>query len=236
MSNSIDKPATDSPLDRGVVWIVTQTMIQAIFSVWLGYRAAGYKKLESEGGALVLANHQSFLDPLVVGLPFRRPISFLARDSLFRVPLIGWILKNTHVMPINQQAASTASFRDMVKRVQDGWLVGVFPEGTRSATGEIGVLKPGFAAVVRRAKLPVYPVGIAGAYHALPLGGWFLKPSRVRVVFGAPLTVEELEKYTSREHDQELMDLVRARIVACYEAAEAWRVSGKPPQSPEFTT
>lgn len=236
MSETTPKPSTSTPHSRGPVWVVLQILFQALFSVWLGYRATGYRKLEGEGGALVLANHQSFLDPLVVGLPFQRPISFLARDSLFRVPVVGWILKNTHVMPINQQAASTASFRDMVKRVQDGWLVGVFPEGTRSATGEIGVLKPGFAAVVRRAKLPVYPVGIAGAYHALPLGGWFLKPSRVRVVFGAPLTVEELEKYTSREQDQELMELVRQRIIACHQAAEAWRISGKPPQSQEFTT
>ena len=235
MSDATDQPTTDSPHDRGLVWISLQVVIQAFFSIWLGYRAAGYKRLETENGALVLANHQSFLDPLVVGLPFRRPISFLARDSLFRVPLIGWILKNTHVMPINQKAASTASFRDMVKRVQAGWLVGVFPEGTRSPSGKIGVLKPGFAAVVRRAKLPVYPVGISGAYHALPMGGWFLKPTRVRVVFGTPLTVQELEKYTSRDQDEELMEVVRQRIVACYEAAEAWRVSGKPPQSPEFT-
>ncbi|WP_010584483.1 lysophospholipid acyltransferase family protein [Schlesneria paludicola] len=214
---------------RGPIWVTLQVVINAFFRVWLGYRAAGYQPIEGEEGALILANHQSFLDPLVVGLPFRRPISFLARDSLFRAPVVGWILKNTHVMPINQQAASTASLRDTIKRLQDGWLVGIFPEGTRSPTGAIGQMKPGFAAIIRRAKHPVYPVGISGAYDALPMGGWFLKPARVRVVFGEPLTVEQLQQYSSRDQDQALVDLVHARIAACHAAAEEWRRTGKRP-------
>lgn len=229
MSTPPNVVTTDSPLERGPVWITLQFVINAFFRVWLGYRAAGFKPIEGEDGALILANHQSFLDPLVVGLPFRRPISFLARDSLFRAPVVGWILKNTHVMPINQQAASTASLRDTIKRLQDGWLVGIFPEGTRSPTGAIGQMKPGFAAIIRRAKHPVYPVGISGAYDALPLGGWFLKPARVRVVFGEPLTVEQLNQYSSRDQDQELVDLVHSRIAACYAAAEEWRRTGQHP-------
>ena len=229
MSSLPSAQPTDSPMIRGPVWVTMQVVINAFFRVWLGYRATGYERIESEAGALILANHQSFLDPLVVGLPFRRPISFLARDSLFRAPVVGWILKNTHVMPINQQAASTASLRDTIRRLQSGWLVGIFPEGTRSPTGAIGEMKPGFAAVIRRAKHPVYPVGISGAYEALPLGGWFLKPARVRVVFGQPLTVEELDQFSSRDQDQALVDLVHSRITACHIAAEEWRRTGKVP-------
>jgi 1-acyl-sn-glycerol-3-phosphate acyltransferase len=115
-------------------------------------------------------------------------------------------------------------------------LIGIFPEGTRSETGAIGELKPGFTTIVRRAKCPVIPVGISGAYQALPLGSWFLKPTRVRVVFGEPLSVEELEKFSGRGQEEALMDLVRSRIASCFEAAEAWRVSGKAPPSTEFTS
>ena len=222
---------TDSPLVRGPLWVTLQVIIQAFFCFWLGYRAIGYKRLETEQGALILANHQSFLDPLAVGLPFRRPVSFLARDSLFRVPVIGWILKKTHVMPINQQAASTNSLRDTIRRLQNGWLVGIFPEGTRTLTGALGEMKPGFAAILRRAKLPVYPVGISGAYEALPMGSWFLKPTRVRVVFGEPISVQELEKFSNRDQDAELVELVRSRIEACCEAADTWRSTGRPPES-----
>lgn len=226
MSNADEAPDLQSPMVRGPLWVSLQVIIQAIFCFWLGYRAVGHKRLEQQQGALILANHQSFLDPLLVGLPFRRPISFLARHSLFPVPVVGWILKKTYVLPINQQAAGSASIRDLITRLQSGWLVGIFPEGTRSQTGAIGELKPGFTTVVRRAKRPVVPVGISGAYEALPMGSWFLRPVRVRVVFGEPLTVEELEQYSGRGQESAMIDLVRSRIAACHEAAEAWRISG----------
>ena len=229
MSTTPEQDDLPSPLVRGPLWFTLQMILQNFFSVWLGYRAFGYKPLETENGALILANHQSFLDPLMVGLPQHRPISFLARDSLFRVPVVGWILKNTHVMPINQEAASTASLRQTIRKLHHGFLVGIFPEGTRSSTGKLGEIKPGFTAIVRRAKHPVYPVGIAGAFEALPIHSWFLKPARVRVVFGRPISVEELEKYAHRDQDAALIDLVRSRLAECCEAAELWRKTGKPP-------
>ncbi len=229
MSNSPDAAELPSPLVRGLLWVTLQTLFQTIFCFWLGYRAKGYERLEKEEGAMVLANHQSFLDPLLVGLPFRRPVSFLARENLFNVPVVGWVLKNTHVMPINQEAASTASLRQTISKLQHGFLVGIFPEGTRTLTGELGEVKPGFAAIIRRAKRPIYPVGIAGAYQALPYGGWFLKPTRVRVVFGDPITVEELESFSNRDQDGALCALVQTRIAACCDAAELWRKTGTAP-------
>ena len=229
MSTTTEPEELPSPVVRGWLWFTLQVITQNFFCVWLRYRSMGHEPLEKEQGALILANHQSFLDPLLVGLPLHRPISFLARDSLFRVPVIGWILKNTHVMPINQEATSTVSLRQTIRKLQHGFLVGIFPEGTRSYTGELGEIKPGFTAIIRRAKHPVYPVGIAGAYQALPIKAWFLKPTRVRVVFGKPISTEELEKFSHRDQDAALIELVRTRIAACCEAAEIWRKTGQPP-------
>lgn len=214
---------------RNTLWWSLQTILQSFFCFWLGYRSVGHQRLHQIDGALLLANHQSFLDPLMIGLPLRRPISFLARHSLFPVPVVGWILKNTYVMPINQEAAGTASIRDLIRRLQGGWLVGIFPEGTRTENGQMNELKPGFAAVIRRAKKPVIPIGIAGAYQALPMRSWFLKPTRVRVVFGEPITAEELERYSGRDQEPALVELVRSRIAACYDAAELWRTTGAAP-------
>jgi 1-acyl-sn-glycerol-3-phosphate acyltransferase len=180
--------------------------------------------LPREGGALLLINHQSFLDPLLVGLPLRRPVSFLARDSLFRVPVVGWILRNTYVMPINREAASTSSLREGIRRLNHGFYVGIFPEGTRSDTGEVGALKPGFLALMRRSKVPVHPVGIAGAFQALPRGARFLHPVRVRVVFGEAFTAEELAA-DGPEGEAELLARIRHRIASCQQAAEEWRRS-----------
>jgi 1-acyl-sn-glycerol-3-phosphate acyltransferase len=223
MSSPAEPPPLPPPKARNLTWRTIQFILQNVFCFWLGYRARGYQRLDDADGGLVLANHQSFLDPLLIGLPLHRPVSFLARDSLFRVPVVGWILRSTYVMPISRESASSASLRETIRRMQHGYLVGVFPEGTRTETGEVGPLKPGFVALVRRAKLPVYPVGIAGGFQALGRKSWFLKPARVRVVVGEPITVEELEQFSGRDQDQALIDFVRSRIVACYEQAEAWR-------------
>ncbi len=227
MSAPAEPPPLPPPKTRNLLWRTLQFIIQNFFCVWLGYRARGCERLDSADGGLVLANHQSFLDPLLVGLQLHRPISYLARDSLFRVPVIGWILRNTYVMPINREAASTASLRETIRRMQHGYLVGVFPEGTRTETGEVGPFKPGFVALIRRSKQPVYPVGIAGGFQALGRKSWFLRPTRVRVVMGEPITPEQLEQYSGRDQDQALIDFVRGRVIACYQEAEDWRLAGR---------
>lgn len=191
--------------------------------LWLRYQARGLENLPKVGGGLVLVNHQSFLDPTLVGLPLQRPVSYLARDSLFRVPVIGWVLRNTYVMAINREAASTASIRTALRRMNDGFLVGLFPEGTRSHDGRVGQFKPGFISLIRRAKVPVYPVGIAGAYEAMPRGGFRLWPQRVRVVYGRPLCAEEVTRLCAKGHEDELVAYVHAAVEACQLEAQRWR-------------
>lgn len=223
MSLTLEPAPLPSPKVRNVVWRTIQFILQNVFCFWLGYRVRGQERLDEAGGGLVLANHQSFLDPLLIGLNLHRPVSFVARDSLFKVPFVGWVLRNTYVMPISREAASSASLRETIRRMQHGYLVGLFPEGTRTETGEVGSFKPGFVALIRRAKLPVYPVGIAGAFQAMGKGSWFLKPARVRVVIGEPISVEELARFDGRDQDDALIEFVRSRIIECSTQAEAWR-------------
>src|SRR5690242_1570961 len=95
--------AAENPTRRNWLWYISQGIVGVFFGIWLGFRARGTEKIPATGGGLVVVNHQSFIDPMVVGLPLRRPISFLARDSLFRVPVLGWILRNTYVKPISRE-------------------------------------------------------------------------------------------------------------------------------------
>lgn len=178
--------------------------------------------LPPSGGALLLVNHQSFLDPLLVGLPLSRPVSYLARDNLFRVPIIGHILRNTYVMPINREAASTASLREAIRRMDGGFYVGIFPEGTRTPDGTVGEFKPGFLALLRRTNVPVIPVGIAGAFEAYPKGRPFPSLGKVRVVFGEPIPREEFERF-GRHDEAALLEFVRDRVAQCAAFAQSWR-------------
>lgn len=207
---------------RNWVWTTLQFIMQNVFAFWLQFRARGFENLP-DGPALLIANHQSFLDPLLVGVGLRRPVSFLARDTLFRVPVIGWILRSTYVMPIRRDAAGTESLRVSLQRLQDGYLVGIFPEGTRSRDGRIGPMKPGFVALVRRAEVPVIPVAVSGAYEAMPRGAFFLRPRRVRVVYGEPISIEQLAAFKGRGSEIELVKLVSQRVERLLEEADAWR-------------
>ena len=199
-----------------------QVVLRVVFTFWLRYRARGFEKIPKSGGGLFLINHQSFLDPLLVGLPLSRPVSFLARDSLFRIPILGWLLRINYAISIDRESAGASSIKEALQRMKNGFLIGIFPEGTRCQDGLVGDLKPGFIAIIRRGKLPVYPVGIAGGHEALPRGAWFVRPRCVRVVFGDPLTPQELAVYTKRGQEQNLIALARARIVQCQQEAEAW--------------
>ncbi len=210
------------PLQRNWVWWVLQEPCQLLFTIWFRYRAQGIENLPA-GGGLLLINHQSFLDPLMVGLPLKRPVSFLARDNLFRVPVVGWILRSTHVMSIRRESAGTESIRESVRRMEHGLLVGIFPEGTRSEDGHLGDLKPGFLALIRRTKVPVIPVAVAGGYDAFPRGAWFPRPRAIRVVFGPPLDPVRLAELNQKGREAELIAWTAAAIQQCLDQANQMR-------------
>jgi 1-acyl-sn-glycerol-3-phosphate acyltransferase len=211
-----------SPLRRNIVWLFFQRIAQMLFTIYFRFRCRGLERLPATGGALLLSNHQSFLDPLLIGLPLPRPISYLARDTLFRVPVVGWILRHTYVMPLNRDGGTAAGIREPLRRMERGFLVGIFPEGTRSADGKMGPLKPGFAALLRRTTLPVYPVGVAGAKDALGRRHVIPRPRPVRIVYGTPLSAEKLAELSVRGREEELVEYVRAAIAACQLEAEEW--------------
>ncbi|MFO1092604.1 MAG: lysophospholipid acyltransferase family protein [Planctomycetaceae bacterium] len=205
-------------------WRFCRFWLRNIFVFWLDYRSRGYDA-SPDCGALVVANHESFLDPFLVALPVERPISYLARHNLFAVPVIGTILRMTYVMPINRDSASSASIREAVRRINDGFYVGIFPEGTRSNDGQLGELKPGFIALLRMARSPVVPVGVAGAGRALPRGGLYLRRGKIRVVYGRTLEWTELEPLTKRGREADLLALIRERMLDVCGQAAAWRDS-----------
>lgn len=214
--------AACDPIHPNWVWRTIRVVLRNVFAFWMRYRARGFEHLP-DGGALLVVNHQSFLDPLLVGLPLRRPVSYLARDTLFPVPGVGWVLRNTYVMPIRRDAASTESLREAIRRLDQGFYVGIFPEGTRSRDGAIGPLKPGFVALLRRCQAPLVPVGICGAGEVLPRGAIALRPGRVHVVYGRPIPPDEWAPLTARGREAELLQFTTQRLQQCVDEARAWR-------------
>ena len=141
---------------------------QAVGLLGLSYRFEGRRNVPRRGPALLVANHESFLDPVLVGMAVSRQICYLARKTLFKGPLFGAYLRTVRSYPVDQQGVAKEGLKTVLELLKAGEVVLVFPEGERTWTGEMQPLKPGVALLIKRAQVPVIPVGVAGAFHALP--------------------------------------------------------------------
>ena len=171
-------------------------------------------------------NHQSFLDPILAAMPLQRPIVFLARDTLFKVPGLGRIMKGWSMISIKRGSAGTASLREAVRRMEEGYLVAIFPEGTRTADGSMSELKSGFLAMIKRTTVPVIPVGIAGAFQSFPRDAWIPRPARIRVVFGAPLDPLAIQAYRTNQPGPDVLALAQTAVRLCFDSAKSWLGEG----------
>jgi 1-acyl-sn-glycerol-3-phosphate acyltransferase len=140
----------------------------AAMTLGFSLRTEGMRNVPPSGPALLIANHQSFLDPDLVGLAARRHLCYLARKSLFRNKLFIWLIRSFGAVPIDQEGIGIDGIRDILEQLQAGRAVLVFPEGNRTHDGQMQPLRPGVSLLIKKAQAPVVPVGIAGAYDAWP--------------------------------------------------------------------
>jgi 1-acyl-sn-glycerol-3-phosphate acyltransferase len=166
-----------------------------------GLRTRGRNNVPREGPALLVSNHQSYLDPLIVGSASCRRLSFLARKSLFRNPFFGWAIRELQAFPLDQEGIGIEGLRSVIKLLDAGKAVLVFPEGERTPDGKMVSLQPGIHLLVKRTQAPVVPVGMVGAFDAWPRSRPFPlpapaflppAPNTISVVVGKPLNAQML--------------------------------------------
>jgi len=141
-----------------------------------------------QSGPVILAmNHQSYLDPPLAGITCDRPIYFLARRTLLDVPLLGWVLPKVNVIPVNQEGVDRSAMKALIRVLQAGKGVLVFPEGSRTLDGNLQPAEPGLGLVIAKTLAPVVPMRIFGAHEALPRGGGRLRLMPITIVIGEPV-------------------------------------------------
>jgi 1-acyl-sn-glycerol-3-phosphate acyltransferase len=179
----------------------------------LAYRVrySGRENIPAEGGVLVVSNHQSHLDPPLVGIGCPRQMNYLARETLFRFAPFGWLLRSVGSIPLDRDGVGLGGIKESLKRLKRGEVVVIFPEGTRTRDGEIGPFRPGFTALAVRAKAAILPMAIDGAFEAFPRTRKFPGPGRIRVHFGEPILPSEF----SGRDERELLAEVERRVRAC---------------------
>ncbi len=168
-----------------------------LFLLVLFYRLKriGVGHVPSSGAVLMVANHQSFLDPPAVAVGIRhRQTDFLARGGLFSFKPFGWLIKQLHAMPIKQGAGDAGAMKATIAKMNAGKMMVVFPEGSRTPDGEMHPFQRGIAVLLKRTDCQIVPVGIAGAFDAWPrhkkLPRLFTK--HIVVCYGEPIDAKAL--------------------------------------------
>jgi 1-acyl-sn-glycerol-3-phosphate acyltransferase len=180
--------------EKGFGWYgFCQSLTIAFFLVFYRYRVHGRENVPARGAVLIASNHQSFFDPVLVGLGLSRQITIMARESLFRVPGFAALIRSLNAFPVKRGGFDREAIRRAVEVLDEGRLLLLFPEGRRTRDGRLGPPKPGIALLARKANVPVVPAVIHGAYEAWPPHrALFRLFVPIRVAFGAPLRADRL--------------------------------------------
>ncbi len=168
-------------------WLV----FRAIFRGYFRWRVQHPERVPLNGAVILAANHASFLDPPLVGAALPRLVNFLARSTLFKVPVLGALLRQWRVVPVDRDGGG-AGLKAILDRLMTGGAVLLFPEGTRTHDGQFRPAQAGIGLLVIKSQAPVVPVRTFGTFEAFGRHMRFPRPRRVAVKFGHPLYFEKL--------------------------------------------
>lgn len=161
------------------------------------------------GPLVLICNHQSFLDPVFCGIFVKRPLYYLARNTLFR-GLFGKLLVSIQTIPVKRSEADMAAMRTVISKLRKGHGVCLFPEGTRTSDGKITAFKPGFGLLCRRGNAAVVPVLIDGAFETWPRHKKLFSPGRhITIQYGGCIPACEVKKMDDRALAERLTDTLR---------------------------
>jgi 1-acyl-sn-glycerol-3-phosphate acyltransferase len=190
---------------------------RALFKVYFRWRVYDADQVPPEGGVILASNHASFLDPPLIGAGLRRSIHYLARENLFRFPVLGWVLHQWQTVPVDRDGGGAAGLRAILGRLLAGGAIILFPEGTRTRDGKLQPARSGIGLAVVRSAAPVVPVRVFGTFEAYGRHLRIPRPHRVAVKYGPPMRFEQLRaeaKICSKPRLKEIYQRVADEIMA----------------------
>jgi 1-acyl-sn-glycerol-3-phosphate acyltransferase len=190
---------------------------RAIYKLYFRWHVFNAERVPLEGAVILASNHASFLDPPLVGSGLRRGINYLARETLFRFPVVGWVLRQWQVVPVDRDGGGAAGLRAILDRLLAGGAIILFPEGTRTRDGKLQPARSGIGLTVIKSTAPVVPARVFGTFEAYGRHLRFPRPYRVAVKYGQPMRFEQLRneaKACSKARLKEIYQQVADEIMA----------------------
>jgi 1-acyl-sn-glycerol-3-phosphate acyltransferase len=174
-----------------MVYRIMQRLLRRFFRVFYLLEIKGLEHIPADGPVVIAANHVNPLDAIIIGACMPRRIRFVVWNKTFDLPVIGFLLRLTGCIPVNREKTDTASFRESLRWLEGGNILGIFPEGKYTLDGHLDDLKPGTMRIGLAAKATVVPATLTGAYRAWPLRGPHAKlvphPWKITIKFHPPI-------------------------------------------------
>jgi 1-acyl-sn-glycerol-3-phosphate acyltransferase len=197
----------------GLVYHLCQTLTKFIGANFFRVQIYGRENMIEEGPALLAMNHQSFLDPPLAAICCDREINFLARKTLFDIPVLGPILHHLNVIGVDRDGADMSALKAVIRIVKGGGSTIIFPEGTRTRDGNLQPARAGVGLVIAKTLAPVVPIRVFGAYEAFPRTSKVPRRHPITLVIGKPIRFTKADlQGDPREAYQRLSEEVMARI------------------------
>ncbi len=204
-----------SELDMNRVYAVSRRFAAVAHVTLFRGEIVGLGNVPSNGPFLLAANHASFLDPPLVGCHVPRQISFFARKTLWRGGLASWWLNAVGCIPVDRDGSDVAAIKNVLRALSASRALVVFPEGTRSADGQLQPPKAGVGLIACRAQVPVVPARIFNSHRALGRDQALRLGTPVSVVYGRPLVPTEYDDPAAgKERYQRASEKIMAAIAA----------------------
>ena len=166
----VEKIHKNTPRQGFVYGCVSYLLVFPIFRFLFRGQTKGISNLPKKGGVVVVSNHGSHLDPPVLGHALGRPVAFMAKSELFKVPILSFIISACGAYPVKRGAGDREAIRNASNRLSEGWATGVFLDGTRQENGRVNDPKAGAALLAARTGSPILPVAIVNSHRAFPKG------------------------------------------------------------------
>lgn len=198
------------------IFLLLKLLFVPTLRLLVRFRVHGLRNIPKRGGAVVVGNHVHNADPVLMYSATNRPIFFMTKDDVWRVPGVRWIAQQSGAFPVRRGKMDRAAIRTASALLEEGLLVGMYPEGTRSVSGGLSKPFPGASLIATLSHAPVIPVAIMGS-EDLPFNGAKQQPRKrlypqVTVVFGPPFRLEPRKDDGTRYTMNELTDAMMTEI------------------------
>jgi 1-acyl-sn-glycerol-3-phosphate acyltransferase len=199
------------------VYFLGWSFFRALYATYFRWRVFNPERVPLQGPVILASNHASFLDPPLVGSGVHRAINYLARDTLFDVPGLGWLLRHWNSVPVDREGGGAAGLRAILDRLLAGGAIILFPEDTRTRDGKLQPARSGIGLTVIKSTAVVVPVRVFGTFQAYHRHAKIPLPHRIAVKYGRPMYFEKLRaeaKACSKPRLKEIYQEVANEIMA----------------------